>query len=178
MWGELYENSKASVGIETLRSWPPITQANAFGDLVAFVGGTRVAPSEYVAWAKQKGFPIADKLLELAQRAPQTGTIQTPDAPIPGNTFRTSIGELAKKAAWQIEGITKRTASRDQVMQQLQDWADKGSEPDVLIRSDKPKHGVVWITRDGKERRYDIEACGKTLTIWNNSRAKKEPVSP
>jgi len=89
----------------------------------------------------------------------------------PGKLPNTSVGRLAIKAAWQIECETHRAASRDDVMVRLQKWADDGCELEVLVRSNKPKRGVEWQTKDAKSKLYDIQACGKTLQTWTKSRA-------
>ena len=53
--------------------------------------------------------------------------------PIPGKQPSTSAGKLAIEAAWAIECKKLRRASAKEVMEQLQTWADDGSNPDVLI---------------------------------------------
>ena len=90
---------------------------------------------------------------------------------IPGKLPRTSIGKLATHVAWQIEQETNRVATSAAVMEQLQAWADDGSKPDVLLNSKKANRAVIWRTKDGKTKQYDSEACGKTLSTWQKSRA-------
>lgn len=90
---------------------------------------------------------------------------------IPGKLPNVSGGRLAVKAAWEIELDTGRAASRDDVMSRLQEWAAKGIYPETLIREVREKRAIEWHTKDGKEKFYDIEACGKTIEAWNKSRA-------
>lgn len=88
---------------------------------------------------------------------------------IPGEPPHTANGQLAVKAAFQIECETGRAANAKAVMERLQLWADRGMEPETLIRSDKGRRGVWWNT--GKnEKLYDLEACRKCLAGWMKSR--------
>lgn len=100
-----------------------------------------------------------------------TGTKPSGEAAIWGKLPNTSMGKLAIKAAWLIEGETNRAATAKQVMTRLQEWADGGHEPATLLKSDKKNHAVKWITGKRVEKSYDIEACGKTLETWTDSRA-------
>lgn len=82
-----------------------------------------------------------------------------------------SVGKLAVKAASVFERLNKRRATAKDVIKKLQEWADAGSYPDVLLRTDKDKKWVVvWVTGDYEEREYSVEACGKTLGKWNLGR--------
>lgn len=86
----------------------------------------------------------------------------------PGKIPRTAIGQLAVKAAWEIELATGRKATARNVIKRLQEWAEKG-EDDCL--DSKINFGVVWITRpSGKQKKYETDTCGKALEIWNKSR--------
>lgn len=89
---------------------------------------------------------------------------------IPGKLPSTANGKIAVKAAWQIECESGRRASGEEVMARLQHWADNGDEPGVLIRSNKKKRYVVWLTQKYEERDYSLEACQKTVERWNESR--------
>ncbi|WP_151635995.1 hypothetical protein [Noviherbaspirillum aerium] len=89
---------------------------------------------------------------------------------IPGAIPRVANRKLAIKAAWTIESITKRVASTKDVMQLLQTWADSGAEPEVLIKSDRPKKAVIWRTGKGKQKLFDVFACEKALEAWTKSR--------
>lgn len=93
---------------------------------------------------------------------------------IPGNQPRISIGKLAIKAAWEIECASGRAATAQAVIERLQFWADNGREPAILIRSDKKKRGLWWLPVTGKEKLYDVEACGKALQRWMESRRKPD----
>jgi hypothetical protein len=93
------------------------------------------------------------------------------DSPIPGKLPNISVGKLAIEVAWLLEQETHRAATAQEVMKQLQAWADDGSKPEVLLKSAKAKHGVEWRTKGGKPKIYDSEACGKALATWMKSRA-------
>lgn len=90
---------------------------------------------------------------------------------VPGRTPRTAIGKLTIKAAWMIEGETNRAATATQVMTRLQEWADDGTEPGALLKSDKQKRAVIWVTGKAKPKPFDADACGKALETWQKSRA-------
>ena len=83
---------------------------------------------------------------------------------------RTAISKLAIKAAKQLENNTHRRSTAKQVMELLQIWADAGSEPETLIRSEKTKHAVLWNTSDGISRSYSLQACEKTMNRYNKGR--------
>lgn len=83
---------------------------------------------------------------------------------------RTAIGKLTLKALENIESKTKQKASAEQVMALLQQWADEGNEPDILINSNKQKRCVIWQTGKRKNTDYTIEACRKTLEKLGKSR--------
>jgi hypothetical protein len=85
---------------------------------------------------------------------------------IPGKMPQTNIGNLAIKAAWQIECETKKQATANQVIEKLQTQIE--SEPTLEA---KIAHGVTWTTTKGKQKNFDIEACAKALAIWQASRA-------
>jgi len=90
---------------------------------------------------------------------------------IPGKMPNISVAKLAIQAAWQIEKEKNQRATAQDVMALLQEWADKGLEPDCLIRSDKIKRAVVWRKKkDDTEKLYHINACGRALSKWQNSR--------
>lgn len=135
-------------------------------------------PSDVIAWAKSKELRLPRQFLDAQfdgtkKAAPVTVGASNPsnEVAIPGKLPNTSMGKLAIKAAWLIEGESKRAATAKQVMARLQDWADGGHEPATLLKSDKKNHAVIWITGKRVEKPYDIEACGKTLETWMASRA-------
>ena len=78
--------------------------------------------------------------------------------------------KLAVKAAWIIECKQNRRATDKEVMSLLQEWADKGSEPAVLKKSQMNNRCVIWTTDKCKEKTYTLEACQKALRTWNKSR--------
>lgn len=91
---------------------------------------------------------------------------------IPGKMPSVTIGKLAIKAAWQIEGETGKRATAKQVIEKLQSWVDhKDNTEAVAELIDKIPNGVKWVTSAGKENSYDIGACQKTLETWKKSRA-------
>lgn len=88
------------------------------------------------------------------------------------NSYRphNSVGKLAVKAAIEIETKTKRRAIAKEVMELLQKWADDGTEPYTLSKSDKNKKAVHWMTDKAKSCIYTTDACEKTLEKWNKGR--------
>jgi len=121
---------------------------------------------------------LADKYPRVKFRFSEIGTVNEGKTPsgsqraMPGIFPRVTSGRMAVKAAWQIECETGRVATADAVMRLLQKWADDGSEPDALLKSNKRKKSVEWKTiRSGLAKDYDLEACGKTLETWMKSRA-------
>lgn len=135
---------------------------------------------------KLRIFPMPPELaaLNLATQVPATietaaGNVPIVDAggmavdspAIPGKLSPVAIGKLAVTAAWQIECESGRAAIADKIMERLQKWADDGTVPDVLLRSDKKNRAVIWrLKKTGLGKPYDIEACGKTLETWMKSR--------
>jgi hypothetical protein len=96
---------------------------------------------------------------------------QTPHA-IPGQMPRTANCKLAIEAAWELEknNSQHRRPSAKEVMTHLCKWAQMGGKPDTLKSSGKDGRSVNWITSNGQEKNYDIQALGKTLDKWNKSR--------
>ncbi len=84
---------------------------------------------------------------------------------IPGKMPNVKIGQLAVKAAWNIERETNKKASASAVIKMLQDWV---ATEDILL-SAKP-HGVEWTTSNFTTAIYDVKTCSKTLSVWNKSR--------
>jgi hypothetical protein len=135
------------------------------------------APGDVIAWAKSKELNLPAQFSDAqfggeqaASPAGGAGNLSK-EAGIPGKLPNTSMGKLAIKAAWLIEGESKRAATSKQVIARLQEWADGGHEPATLLKSDKNNHAVIWITGKRAEKSYDIEACGKALENWMASRA-------
>jgi len=156
--------------------------------------------SEWLSWAKSNGFSIhrlfaievegrnvAGEVIssvaavdqgaapdkESSSGAPESAGLATILATVvpPGKMPNVTVGKLAIKAAWEIECKTNRTASREDVIALLQKWADAGDEPEFLFASDKKKRGVTWLTKGRAKKLYDVDACGKTLKNWMESRA-------
>jgi hypothetical protein len=96
--------------------------------------------------------------------------IRGPEDELPGKLPRIAIGRLAVKAAWEMEREKNQRASAKDVMSRLQQWADNGSESDVLKKSDMENRSVIWLTTKYEEKSYTLEACQKTLETWNKSR--------
>jgi len=90
----------------------------------------------------------------------------TPSDDIPGKLPNTNIGQLAIKAAWQIECATGKGATAKQVIETLKKW-----EPGEPVITESIAHGVKWATTKGTEKSFDVETCAKTLKTWNVSRA-------
>lgn len=89
-------------------------------------------------------------------------------------TAGNAIGNLAIKAAINIEHTTGKRASARQVIELLQRWADDGEEADTLIKSDKSKRAVIWITSNSNHKDYTLSACEKTLEKWNKGRQQAD----
>lgn len=96
------------------------------------------------------------------------------DEPLPGKLPKVAIGVLAIRAAMSIERNTTRSASAKNVIKVLQEWADEGRVPDILIRSDKVNSKVYWLTKSKGEKPYGVDACEKTLYNWEKSRLQHE----
>lgn len=82
----------------------------------------------------------------------------------------TAVGKLAVKAAVEIEHSTGRRATKKAVMEKLQEWADGGCHPDVLLKSNKTCKSVTWLTGKSEQKEFTIEACEKTLGKWSRER--------
>ena len=147
-----------------------------------------ISKSDWIDWCRQNGYVALSNLFSQYNVAitPLAG-IQQPVAPVAITTASTpvyipitpikskyapsnAVGKLAVKAAIQIEEETTKLASSKSVMKRLQQWADDGSEPSTLIKSDKPKHAVIWTTNKQKHNGYTLSACEKTLERWNKGR--------
>jgi hypothetical protein len=123
-------------------------------------------PTNWIRWAEGKGYSVVHLIPADAPAAKvEARTARIP----PGKMPKVASRKMAIKAAWQIELQNKRAASAKEVMSLLQSWADEGTEPDVLINSDRGKKGVLWRTAKGKENIFDIDACEKALKTWKES---------
>jgi hypothetical protein len=89
---------------------------------------------------------------------------------IPGNIPKVASGRLAVMAAWEIERETGKRATAKQTMKLLQEWADSGKEPSILIQSLPERGAVQWQTQRAGARPYTLEGCQETLRKWNKSR--------
>ena len=117
----------------------------------------------------------AQHMGEEEPTAQPVGIEPAPNAgPIPGDLPRVAVGQLAVKAAWELEFETERVATAPEVMKRLQSWADEGKEPEYLIRSDRKRRRVIWRTAAGHEKDYGEEACGKAIKRWIDSRRSQD----
>lgn len=154
------------------------------------LGMSIATPNAWITLAESNGITPAWKQLAIdnkllgVQPAPESaleidndllGVQPTPESvsepdnlEIPGKLPRVTSGQLAVKAAWEIECETGKRATAKQVVKKLHDWAESGDYPELLKTT---AHGVTWATKAGKVNDYDIGACGKTLGTWNKSRA-------
>lgn len=126
-------------------------------------------PSETALPAALPTTPMPQTGTEIASGVTSEST-NTGEWRPPGKEPNTSVGKLAVKAAWEIECTEGRRATDIQVMDRLQKWADNGSEPAFLKKSDLAKRSVIWLTSKYKEKIYTLEACQKALESWNKSR--------
>ncbi len=87
---------------------------------------------------------------------------------IPGRVPTVASGRLAVQAAWEIECETDRQASAKEVMERMQQWADKGAHGELVKKLEG--YAVEWMTTKRKSKTFDLEACGKALETWQKSR--------
>lgn len=92
---------------------------------------------------------------------------------IPGSIPNVTIGQAAVKAAWLIELANKREATVEEVIVQLQAWANTGNH--VFGLEEVIAHGVTWKTKRTRTvKPYVIGSCVKTLELWNKSRRRAD----
>lgn len=109
----------------------------------------------------------------IAEMSPPAQYVLNDSVQIPGKLPNTAIGKLAVRVAWEIECEKGRKATANEVISKLQEKvADKPAKSHVLLKS--VPHGVVWVTSKNREKTYDIDACGKTLKAWWQSRQQGE----
>lgn len=89
---------------------------------------------------------------------------------VPGKLPRIAVSKLAIQIAWDIERKTKQPATAKEVMTELQSRADNGTHPDTLMKADRNKRAVFWITGKSKEKDFSLMACEKALETWRKSR--------
>lgn len=167
-----YLNTTADLP-RTKGSPPPIEQ----GEINKLARLTRLALETYVGYLPKNE---ADTLMAAFDTAPndapaaklEAQTVKSPSSDeIPGKIPNTANGQLAIKAAWKIECGTGKRATAKQVIETLQSWVDHKDNPDAVVElTAKIPKGVKWVTSAGKENKYDIGACQKTLATWNKSR--------
>ena len=117
---------------------------------------------------------LMDENLSLGSAEPDSSTddVNANSEMPPGTLPNIAIGKLAIKAAWEIECKTGRSATADDVMARLQEWAEKG---DCEYLHSKFKSGVKWIPkRTNNPKVYSLEACGKALERWQDSRHRAD----
>lgn len=154
--------------IQTGKIRPRSKITGVFDNSLAFMGKRApISLSDAMAFLIGEGMTLDNA---LTSGAPENNEIAD-FTDIPGKLPNISVGRLAILAAWQIECEIKRAASRDEVMARLQKWATDGIYPETLIKAAKEKRAVEWNTTDMKPKIYDIEACGKALKTWIESRA-------
>lgn len=189
----------------TIERWPPLAQRNIWNAIDAGVAQRMLNPvvsvdadkrnahaplsrgqcadgvvsfAELATWGRAIGLydfiePVASE--SAATQKVAAGATAKGLPAIPGKLPPVAIGKLAITAAWRIEYESDRVATADKVIECLQKWADDGTYPDVLLKSDKKSHGVIWrLKKTGLEKGYDIGACGKTLETWMKSRDRAE----
>lgn len=185
-------DSRKNIPLSEFAAWAVSNLPSTPPEFEAIVNATKSNETRALAVAKVTDAMMArDKPLEkviyiiqgAAPHAPATpnatksdgisapAKVGADDSPIPGKLPNISVGKLAIEVAWLLEQETHRAATAQEVMKQLQAWADDGSKPEVLLKSAKAKHGVEWRTKGGKPKIYDSEACGKALATWIKSRA-------
>ncbi|MBB5189599.1 hypothetical protein HNQ50_000309 [Silvimonas terrae] len=86
----------------------------------------------------------------------------------PGYLGRNEITKLAIKAAWEIECQTSDRASPQEVMRLLYTWAEDKVE--CLKSANRAKRLVIWQTTKLDLAEFTLEACGKALVRWHESR--------
>ncbi|MDO9227451.1 MAG: hypothetical protein Q8M09_00340 [Pseudomonadota bacterium] len=134
-----------------------------------------LSPAQWIEHAKTNGGyeftqgsmienPQFVELWEATESTVQSLSVER----IPGTLPPVASGQLAIKAAWQIECETKRRATDKEVMDRLQQWANSGQE-DALLKS-LPSHAVEWLTKKQEKRVFTLEACQKALAKWHKSR--------
>lgn len=131
-------------------------------------------PANWIKWAQSKGYSVAHLMPANAPaEKEEAGTGVSPSIKeIPGKMPKVKIGQLAIKAARQIECGTGKRATAKRVIEMLQSWVDHKDNPKAVTElTEKIPNGVKWVTGAGKENDYDINACQKTLETWNKSRA-------
>jgi hypothetical protein len=124
-------------------------------------------PLEFSEAAVQSGdsFILESKAADSQASPPATVTKQSL---IPGVMPRTAVGQLAIRAAWEIEQQSKRPASNNAVMSQLRKWAENADHSATLIKPDGD--GVRWCTAGSEFKTFSLDSCRKTLGKWMRSR--------
>lgn len=123
-------------------------------------------------WLRKAKEKMADewaaRSVEAVKRQ-QSSTAPAKDAgAIPGEVPKVASGRLAVQAAWEIECETSKRATAKEVMQRMRQWANDGRYGELT--SPLSGNAVEWVTTKGKSNKYDLEACGKTLARWHESR--------
>lgn len=102
----------------------------------------------------------------VADSVPVANNSLLPPQP-PGKMPKVGIGQLAIKVAWKIECMTGNKAHASKVIEELKEIAMK-RESEILTGTSS--HGVTWMTTTYIEKKYDVDACRKTLETWHKSR--------
>lgn len=122
-------------------------------------------PANWISWAESKGFDIGHL---NSYKVKLDESKKTTTERIPGTLPRTGAGKCAATAAYELEQELERRPYDSEVMQRLQTWAKEGKFPDTLISTSG--NGVIWLTKKNEKRTYTLEALGKMLKTWNDSR--------
>jgi|JI10StandDraft_1071094.scaffolds.fasta_scaffold742269_1 hypothetical protein len=133
---------------------------------------THLKKLSFFAWCKSiPKYAITASALDLATYQPtNTPSNELGNDSVPGKEPHTAVGKLSVLAAWRIELVTGKRSSAHDVMSTLQNWAEQGNYPDVLLKAVLPKSAVQWVTGKGIEKTFGLEACQKALKTWNLSR--------
>lgn len=82
-----------------------------------------------------------------------------------------AITKLTLQAAWEIEWEVGQFASPSEIFQRLGKWEATPKDEDGVLR--KVTDDVIsWAKKKGGEKKYDLEACSKTLASWRKRRSE------
>lgn len=125
-----------------------------------------IARGYYRATITDPAFRLPGAPSNEGETGADTGIAQVAPVVIPGTMPRTAIGKLAIKAAWKIECETQKRATAKMVIEKLQQLVEETTD-----LAEETEKGVKWTTTKGKQKEFDMDACGKALETWNKSRA-------
>lgn len=151
---------------------------------------TYILKSDWIKWCQQNDYIDLSNLFiqHIIAATPFLTNTHSPTAAVSNDTTQlinttlrilgikstykpfNAVGKMVVKAAELIEQENMKRASKKQVMELLQKWADEGTEPSTLKKSLKEKHSVMWLSEKGDEVIHSLEAVGKTLEKWKKGR--------